>query len=245
MRRITVIMWGILVVVAATARPATFPPEVTYRIYVSGELAGKNVIKITEKGDALVFEGHTTMDWDEFQLDLRCRTEVAADDLELRSFSYEGRRGGTNVSGTVWVDGDSITGDLVFGDEHYPSSKNLSGLKVFFENYMVEHQVLLLNMVAASEELYQRVSVFFPIDFIASPCLALVESEVEVATTPPSVCRKYHFTIQQGSAFYGYFDPKRKLPVYMDFPASNTEIFLEGAFDDSPLTKYTRPEASQ
>ena len=85
---------------------------------------------------------------------------------------------------------------------------------------------------------------FFPIDFNPGSVLALLESEVEIDTSPRSVCKKYHFEIDRGTPFYGYIDPKRNLLLYMDFPATNTEIFLEGAFVDAPVTKYVRPDSS-
>ena len=244
MRRVTLIAFGFVMLAAVTARPGMFPPEITYRIYIYGELAGKNVVKITDEGDAVVFESHSKVEIDDFALDLRCRTVVGRSDLRPRAFSYEGLRNGMEVSGSVRFDGESVTADHVAAGTEYSTKKNVEGKVALFENYMIEHQLLLLNTVARSDEPYQRFKLFFPIDFNPGSVLALLESEVELDTTPRSVCKKYHFEIERGSAFYGYIDLKRNLVVYMDFPATSTEIFLESAFTDTPGTKYVRPAAA-
>ncbi len=244
MRRITPIAFGLVMLAAVTARPGMFPPEITYRIYIYGELAGKDVVKITEKGDAVVFESHCKVEMDDFVLDLRCRTVVGRSDLRPRAFSYKGLRNGMQVSGSVRFDGESVTADHVAAGTEFSTQKKIAGKVVLFENYMIEHQLLLLNTVARSDEPFQRFNLFFPIDFNLGSVLALLESEVEIDTVPRTVCKKYHFEIDHGDGFYGYLDPKRNLVVYMDFPATGTEIFLEGAFDGAPATKYVRPDSS-
>lgn len=244
MRRATLIAFGFVMLSAVTARPGMFPSAMTYRIYIYGELAGTDMVKITEKGDAVIFESHSKVEMDDFALDLRCRTVVARNDLRPRAFSYEGQRNGMQVSGSVRFDGESVTADHVAEGTEFSTKKNVEGLVVVFENYMIEHQLLLLNTVVRSKEPFQRFKLFFPIDFNPGSILALLESEVEIDTTPRSVCKKYHFEIERGSPFYGYLDTKRNLLVYMDFPATNTEIFLEGSFDGAPVTKYVRPDSS-
>lgn len=244
MRRSLLIIAGLLAVGAGASQAGMFPAELTYRIYVYGEFAGEEVIKISETEDVLLFNSHSQLTFEEFSLDLHTRTEVSRDDFSPRYFSYEGIRAGQKVSGTISFDGDSISGDFQVEDAAFPSGKKLAGRKLIFENYIIEHQLLLLNVAAESDELINRVQLFFPVDFTSASCASLIESEVEIDTVPRRVCTKYRFTIASGSTFYGYLDAKRKLAVYMDFPDTNTEVFLKGAFADEPLTKYTRPESS-
>ena len=53
-----------------------------------------------------------------------------------------------------------------------------------------------------------------------------------------TTCTKIVLTIEGGSGFASYFDEARGLPVYLAFPASNTEVFLDEFFGDEPVTRY-------
>lgn len=231
---------------AAPARAGESAREFTFNIYVYGQLAGTDMIQMEEKADAIIFKSRSQLRYADYAVDLKVKTEVDRETLAPRYYTYEGTRTGQTISGTLWTRGDSVIADLVENGNHFPSGKRITPPTFLFENYVIEHQFVLLRAIARADAPYFRFSLLFPSDFTSASCIATVESEVELDTRPsPTVCRKYQISIQNSSPFFGYFDDVRRMPIYLDFPASNTEIFLKSAFGPSPKTKYTPPRAPE
>jgi len=219
------------------------PSSATYVFYIQGEYAGKCAIDLAEDGDLVVFKSTTDIHFDDYKLALTSRTEIEKGTLRPRFFEYEGVRMGKKISGTTWSEGDSIAADNAIDGEHFPSGARFDGAVYLFENYVSEHQIVLAWAIDKSKEPFMRFNVLLPSEFITLPSLATLDSEIELPTAPnPTVCKKYGVAMKNSGPYYTYYDPKRRMPVYMDFPSANTEVFLEGTYEGTPQTKYVRPE---
>jgi hypothetical protein len=232
-----------MLTLAGSVSAGSLPSEVEYDIFIFETLAGTSVIRFTEEKGMIMADSQLELRFDdEFSQHMTCHTEYDLERGMVVFFSYEGEKAGVALNGTVWADGDSLIGKLYQGGNYFPSARTLSGHVVLFENYIVEHQVLLCRTVASQSEPFLRYSTIFPSEFSSALSSAVLESEIVLRTQPASaVCNKYVFTIQGGSPFYGYYDPALGVPVYMDFPSANTEIFLRAAFPEAQ-GKYRRPE---
>jgi len=238
---VSVVLIAIFSMVASSS--AQLPSKATYVFYIQGEYAGKCAIEMGTDGDRLVFDSATQIDYEDYTLDLTSRTEVEKESLALCFYKYEGVRMGQKISGTVWADGDSLSADNAVNGEHFPSGKRLEGAVYLFDNYVSEHQIIMAWAADRSKEPFLRFTALIPSEFMMLPTMATTESEIELQTSPkPTVCKKFGVAMKNSGAYFTYYDSKRKIPVYMDFPAATTEVFLEGTFKEKPQTKYVRPE---
>lgn len=232
----------VLAVCWGPALAVDYEETLTYQIYIYGEHAGTCQIKPIVSPDRIVFETESEVRFEEFVQDLKCQTEVDPETFFTRRFVYEGESAGKQVSGSVWVSGDSILGDLYENGINFPSSRLTALPTVMFENYILDHPLCLFSALAASSEPYVRFLLFYPSSFSGTTATGLLESEIELqATSPPTVCEKYVVEVSNGAPFGAYFDRNRGAPIYLDFPGANTEVFLESAFEEI-ITKYTRDE---
>jgi hypothetical protein len=243
------VILAVLVIVSSSlgaAVSAELPSKVTYVFYIQGEHAGKCAIDISEDGDRLLFKSVTQLKFDDYDLDLTAHTEIEKATLRLQFYKYEGVRMGTKVSGTLWADGDSLAADNAKDGEHFRSGARMEGPVYLFENYVSDHQIVITWAIDQAEEPFSRFTILLPSEFMALASVSTLDSEIEYPTTPkPSVCKKYGISMKNSGAYFTYYDPKRKIPVYMDFPSAMTEVFLEGTFDGKPQTKYVRPKKSE
>ena len=243
MRRIVLFASAALLVACRTTFSAEFPAKATYLFYVQGVPAGKSEIECVQKDGVYVFSSTSNVVHGEFAETLSCRTEFDQKTLRPRLFQYKGVLSGDSLSGTIRVDGDSAFSDLKIGANSFSVRVPWADPKLIFQNYVPEHLIVLAHHLAASEALVQRFTILFPSDMMFVPGAAEVASEVELATRPsPVVCKKILVAFQSSLPFYLYVDRKRNLPVYMDFPGVQTEMFLQSAYGDHPGTKYAPPE---
>lgn len=239
MRKIALLLGFTATMAAVTARAEGFPKELVYRFYAGGQYLGKCEIKSGEKDGAYTFDSRSEMRNGEFYQNLECYSEFDKETLAPRYYSYHGTKAGAKVGGSLDFTPGQISGDIEVNGDSFPSKLAVGDHIVLFENYVLEHQTILLATLARSSDPLMRFSIFFPSDFTPAPCVAMVESDVELPLRPkPTVCRKYSVTIQPSETFYGYFDPEQQVAVYMDYPRSSIEIFLESAWGDNPPLKY-------
>lgn len=243
MRRIVLCASAALLLACGTAFSAEFPAKATYLFFIQGAYAGRSEIKCIQADGAYVFGSTSNVVHGEFSETLSCRTEFDKKTLRPRLFQYKGVLSGDSLSGTIRVDGDSAFSNLKIGANSFAVRVPWADPKLFFQNYVPEHLIVLAHHLAASEALAQRFTILFPSDMMFVPGAAEVASEVELATRPsPVVCKKILVAFQSSLPFYLYVDRKRNLPVYMDFPGVQTEMFLQSAYGDHPGTKYAPPE---
>lgn len=248
MRKITLLL-GLLGLAAGLAarspRAEVFPEELVYRYYVRGHYAGRCVIESVEKEETFSFNSKSEVQTAQLPQTLECYSEFDRETLAPRYYSYRGTKGGSAISGAMDFTPTLVKGTVEINDDAFPSKLDLKDQTILFENYVMEHQTIMLATLARSSEPFIRFSLFFPSDFTSASCVAMIESEVELPLRPkPTVCQKFSITIQSSDTFYGYFDPDRRLAVYMDYPASAVEIFLESAWGDNPPQKYESPSAA-
>jgi hypothetical protein len=242
----TVVLAVFVAVLAATlAHAGSMPSELTYSFYIQGVYAGKDVIKVTEKANTYVFESRSNLTYEEFTQKMEFETIVDKKTFALVSCQYKGNKMGLEIEGNIAVDGKTVVGTLVENGAEFPSRKSIGAFLILFQNYIASHQVILVNAIAAAEGPALQFEMFYPSDFAKNGSIGGAESEIELPTQPRgTVCTKYAITSQGSTPFYGYYDPERRVPIYLDFPQTNTEVFLQSAFGENPRTRYVRASGS-
>jgi len=234
---------GSILVTAVDSLAGKHPESATYLYYIKGKYIGKSSFTISEDKEIFIFESRSDISLDDYKHSYTARTEVEKETLKPRFFKYEGTEVKDEVSGTLWVEGDSVSADNAIGEDHFPSGSRLNGPTYLFQDYFAEHQVIILWAVSRAEELIYRFNVLLPTDFLTMPAASTIDSEIELATPNGDiVCKKYGVAIQNSSAYFMYLDPKQDIPVYMDFEGLQAEAFLQSAFGENPQTKYTDAE---
>ena len=224
--------------------PATddFAPHTTYLFFVDGASAGTSDITLTAEGGKYVFTSTSRIQVGEEAHSLSCRTEFEKTTLRPLRFRYEGERNAVTLSGNVELGPDSVRAVLEVGGTKMPSRSPWTDGTVVFQNYVPEHLAVLARRLAVSDKPYERFVFLFPSEMMTTPALAIVESEIELATRPkPTVCRKFAVSVQNSAPFDLYVDSERNSRVYMDFRIAKTEVFLHSAFGDQPHTRYGTP----
>lgn len=230
-----------LALLAATPGSAVeYPKQVTYLIYVGQHEAGKSVITIEQTQDALIFHSDNTTQTADFKQILSCRTEIDRKTFRAKRFRYEGERAGQAIVGEVWVEGNVFIGDITVDGNSFPSRKQVNGVAFFYQNFVIDNQIALLNGVVNADQGMLDFTAVFPSDFMFTGVTAFVESEIEFKTpNGPRICARVQFTMANSAPFWGYLDLDTGLPVYMDYPGSTTEVFLVDAYGEKPSPKYT------
>jgi len=222
------------------AKAAEFSPVATYLFFAQGQNIGKSEIKLSRRGEIYVFDSTTKLQLGEEVLDLAHHTELDRASLRPRLYSYGGKRFGESFSGTVEFERDSAKADIEVSGLHSPTVLPFSPETVVFQNYVPEHLLVIAERLAASEKTFSRLAVLFPSDMMVTSAIASLETEMEMPIQPPVVCSLYSLSLKNSPPFYLYYDREHKSLLYMDFPATKTEIFLQSAWGEHPKTKYAR-----
>ena len=115
---------------------------------------------------------------------------------------------------------------------------------MIFQNFVPEHLIVVSRFSPPRRRLAGRFTILFPADMMFVPGAYEVASELELPTRPtPSICKKFGIALESSFPFYMYVEKKSSLPVYMEFPGVQTEMFLQSAFGDNPQPKFSRPAA--
>jgi hypothetical protein len=243
MRKITLLIIAGLALGAGSADAGRFPEAATYRYYVSGKFAGTSAFTYEEKEQVHAFNSKSDIEIEGLAQHLECYTEYDKETLRPLFYSYRGTKNDVEILGTIDFTDEEIKGDLEYDGTSMPSKQATQGDIIIFENYVMEHQLVMLAKLADLDKPLHRFFLFFPSDFTQVGSLALIESEIELPVKPaPAVCKHYRIQIKSSGEFFGFFDPKRQLAVYMDFPTAQTESFLDSAYPENPETKYAKVE---
>ena len=225
------------------AHAGSTPSEVTYLYFIQGNYAGKSVVKITEKSDIYIYDSTSKIKFEDLAQTFSCRTEIEKKTLRPRFFRYEGILNDGAVAGTLRVEGDTLYGETEVDGNQFSSTKEFIDPSCLFQDYVPEHQIVILHKILAADEMFIRFNVLLPSSQMSLAAVITIESELELPTHPrPTVGKKYAISIQNSSTYYLYLDLKRNIPIYMDFPVTQTEVFLEGAFGENPRPKYVAPK---
>jgi hypothetical protein len=237
---------GAILFAAAGSQAGKIPESATYLYYIKGEYVGKSSFEISQDDEIYAFESRSEIAFEDYEHAFAARTEIEKETLKLRFYKYEGRKMKEDMLGTIWVEGDSISADNTMGETHSPSGSRLAGPTFLFQDYFAEHQIVILWAVSRAEPLIYRFDILLPAEFMKLSAVSTIDSEIELATPAGGiVCKKYGVSIQNSGAFFLYLDPKRDIPVYMDFQTTQAEAFLESVYGEDPPTKYTKAAPEQ
>lgn len=233
-----------IILVALAAVPDAFassiPPEFSYTVYIEGKDAGKSVTKFTKTPDRLVFDSSTKISFAEYTLELTTRTEADPITYEILKFAWDGARTNYLLGGEAVAEGDSVHGFVVENGIQYPHSRNTKHPRTMvLEDYVACHQ-LLIGLGYFQEGVEEQViDLFLPTSFMVNDALvvksseALIESDIDEA-----LCIKVQVHMTGAAAYVMFFDQKRGMPVYIAFPGTNAEVFLDEFFGDTPVSRF-------
>jgi hypothetical protein len=222
------------------AHAGTLPPKIEYTIYMNGERVGHTTIRTSETADAIVLESNLEAHFSSFDMNLTCRTEADKKTFLVRNFEYQGTKGGMDFKGVFDAVGDSlhftVTTDSVTKDDYRiaPDERNL-----VIEDYVFEHQALLALAVLRSGERIQDYGLVFPSAVALTTCTVGDASKASLESdTAELICTKIVVAISGSDPYASYYDPTRHVPVYIAFPQTNVEVFLDEFFGKTPVSNY-------
>ena len=240
MRQHVAIVLAALVVIPVAARSGLLPSESSYTIYIHGQPAGQSTLRVTETEDDLVLESASRVHYDQFKLDLKTRTVADKHTFLVKKFNWDGERTGMLIAGEAVVNGQTVDGYMVENGEKAAFKRVSKNPQIIFmEEYVVAHQVLMALAFARSEERTVRYGLLFPSNLNMTDVTLIRGGELSVESeTKETICDKYTIEITGSSPFVSYYDTKRKMPVYLAFPTSGTEEFLDEFFGDKPISRW-------
>jgi len=238
---------------AAGAHAGTaIPKQIGYTYFVRGERVGRSDVKVTQTADVLRFESKIHVVSGEATTELSTRTEADPRTSAIRSFSYEGSKGGTPVSSSITVLGDSCYGWVSMGEggKKEPRARRVTpGPMIVWEDWVMDLEILLaLQQARASNNSSTRGIVLAASYSSAVATLGYTGDVVVESPQKSMAARKLLISIQGGSPFESLVDPERGIPVYIHFPGIQAEIFLDEFFGENPVSRYptsVKPPAKQ
>jgi hypothetical protein len=232
-----------LVILAAAATAglseAKLPPKFDYIIYVKGKYAGKCSTTVSETAETYVFESHTTVMSGEQNMDLESTTEVDKETFLPVKFTYDGDLRKKVVGGETTIEGREATIITDIDDANYTATRVSKQSILLLEDYVMSHEVVIARAYWASGEDPARFGLLSPsISNLTSMEISKGSELSFESETKEAYCIKLVVSIKGGSAFASYYDPERGLPVYLAFPGTATEVFLDEFFDGKPVSRY-------
>lgn len=241
MRRLSTLI--ALVILAQFPHPGwanTLPGKIDYTIFARGQKVGQCNITVKETKKAIVLDSQTHIDFTkDVALDITSHTVADPKTFLVREYSVFGTKDNKPIDAHFVVVGDSIHGTILRGDQEQSDYlKSPYDQTLFLEDFVMDHEVLIaLAQVAAGEP--RTYGLFFPVAMAINSARVSFASKVEIESdTEGVVCDKLLVGLDGGTNWASYYDPQRKLPVYMAFPATNVEVFLDDFFGDSPISRY-------
>jgi hypothetical protein len=239
------LLCGLTLLQGLSARPAeALPRSLGYSFYVKGQLVGRADITVSETKKEILFESQTRVVQGPDVIALSARTVADRTTYEFKDFSYRGSKGNHAVVCQAQVRGDSVYGfiemDGQLTDRHLrmPQKRTL-----LFEDWLMEHEILLALTQARSPHQTGIYGLVFTSSFSPAEITAGYTGEILVeAGSRSMVARKLVVAIRGADPFESHVDPVRGMPVYIRFPQSHTEVFLDEVFGENPVTFYSATE---
>ncbi len=231
----------------ARAAGGALPKTLGYSFYVSGEPAGRADIKITQTPKELVFESRTRVVNNFNVLAYTSKTVVDPKTYRVRQFSVEGTKGEHPFACAATMTPDSVVGFLDTGNG--PVERRLkmpASPTVLFEDWLVEHEVLMALTQAHAKDRTSTYGLLFPSSFTPATVTMGYSGDVLVEAGAHSLTARKLVVMLSGAAPYeSHVDPKSGAPVYIRFPQSETEIFLDKIFGENPITYFQPKEKKE
>ena len=239
MKRIILISVAILSAAVAEVLAGKLPSEFTYIIYVRGKDVGRSTTKVVETAETYVFESQTEVAIDQFSLDLNTRTEIDKKTSLPVRFTYKGTKQQQAVEGETTIEGNEATCHVGLDGEQFTSSRVSQFPLLLLEDYVMAHEVVIARAFWESGEDPAQFGLVIPSASNLTSVRISKSSELAFESeNKEAYCVKFIVSLTNGSPFASYYDPERGLPVYLAFPASSTEVFLDEFFDGQPLSRY-------
>ena len=236
-----------IVLLAGVARAGELPKNLRYSFYVNGEPAGHAEVKITRTPTSLVFESDTRVLTGVAVIALESKTVVDPGTYAVSEFSCKGTKGDHTVSCEARVHADSAFGYYEMdGDIRDKHLKMRHPKTLLFEDWLMEHEILFALTQARSEQRTTTYNLLFPTSLAPAEVTLGYSGEVLEEAGPRSMtARKLIVIIAGAEPFESHVNPKNGIPVYMRFPTSHTEAFLDEIFGENPTTYYTTKDKGQ
>lgn len=243
MKNYLLVFLGVLLAVPAATSGQVLPPSFSYTIYQRGEQVGKSVTTVKDSAGLYILESHVSVAFSDYDLELKTRSEADKKTFLVREFWFKGTRMGSPLEGDVAINGKAVTGEITDNGAVAPVEKVSQKLPIIvFENYIISHEVLLARAFLAGGSDPAHVGMYLPSATVVTAADIQLSSELAIESeTQEAICNKIVVSIQNSSPFASYFDPRRGLPVYLAFPATLAEVFLDDFFEGQPVSRY-RPK---
>jgi hypothetical protein len=194
---------------------------------------------VIETAETYVFESRTELAIEQLSLDLKTRTEVDKKTFLPISFTYEGTKQQQALQGETTIEGNEATYIVGMDGEQYTSSRVSKLPLLILEDYVMAHEVVIARAFWESGENPAQFGLVIPSGSNLTSVRISKGSELSFESeNEEAYCVKLIVSLTNGSPFASYYDPERGLPVYIAFPASSTEVFLDEFFDGQPLSRY-------
>jgi len=243
MKNTLIVAMTMLAVVVNGVSAQKLPPKFSYTLYVRGERVGTCETVVTEADDAYILESRTSVNSPDFTLELTTRTEADKETFLPRQVYYTGTRRGKAVEADFVFDGESVSGHTKEDGQTYMADRKSTSPKILvLEDFVMAHEVLIARAFFAGGEDPVELGLFFPSGTRVTPVRLEKGSEIAIESeTAEAICDKIVITISGSGSFVSYFSPDRGLPVYLAFPGTFTEVFLDEFFGDKPVVRYRAP----
>jgi hypothetical protein len=138
------------------------------------------------------------------------------------------------------VDGSSVEGTYISGEFSQDGSRRGShDHLLLLEDFVMAHEVLIARAHFALGQEEAEYDLFQPSSFSMTSIGMVSASDIAFESkTQEAIVRKLVLAIQGGSGFASYMDQERGLPVYLAFPSTSTEVFLDEFFEGGPVSRY-------
>jgi len=242
MKNVLLFAAALLAIASVASSAGNLPPEFSYTIYVEGQEVGRSTTKVTEETGVYVFDTSTDLAFNDFKLSLDTRTVVDNKTFLPLSFTYTGDKMGTLLDGETTITENEAT--CVTGEhgQSYTSTRTSPHPNVLlFEEYVMDHEVIIARAFWEGGPEAKKYGILFP--SAARMSAATIDKGSELAfesDTKEAYCVKLIISLQGGSPYASYYDPERGLPVYLAFPGTSTEVFLDEFFDGKPVSRYRK-----
>jgi hypothetical protein len=232
--------------VAADKTP-TIPATIGYTFFVDGKRVGRSDIRVTQTRDALQFQSTLRVDNGPASIELSTRTEADPTTYALRTFSYQGKKGGAAATANVTVAGDSTFGVAVLGGSKTERGRRVNNPPVIiWEDWVMELEILLARQQAREFQSPKHRDLVLASSFGTGTVTLGYSGEVLVESETRSVvAKKLLVAIQGGEPFESMIHPELGVPVYIRFPGVKAEVFLDQFYGENPVSFYVVRSGAQ
>ncbi len=241
-KRAVVAATALLALAATDAGAQKLPGKVSFTVLIEGEKVGHTDITIEETANRLILTSIMKLERANLTQTGSARTVADKQTYQVLKFDCEQERNGIKYGADLNYDADRIYGHTIDQNETFGASRTPQHkTTIFLADFLFEHQILLgrLHTSRYEDRVPHRYGLIFPLNLsqanvaITTASEAFLESDIKEAAVV-----KLHVAIDGSEPFVSFWDQGRGLPLYIAFPATNTEVFLDEFFGDTPISRF-------